>query len=96
MMKKKVTPKDSPPSAPPTRGGEAESRAEGPQLYTVGEWKGLPQWKCAWCPGDTLVSEDEMRAHIREVHLPKPEKPPARKLPLVDRFGNQLTVDGSQ
>lgn len=69
-------------------------RMIGPELFTVGEWKGLPQWRCALCPWDTLVSEAEMRAHIAEVHLPPPEKPPARVLPLVDRFGNPITVDG--
>lgn len=41
------------------------------QGFTVGTWKGLPQWRCNRCRWDTLASEEEMRAHIRERHAPR-------------------------
>jgi len=45
-------------------------------LYDVGECKGFPQWRCKLCSWDSLVSEDEMVAHIMIVHIlpPSPEE----------------------
>ena len=68
-------------------------KAEGPQLFTRGEWKGLPQWKCALCQWDTLKSEAEMMAHIREVHMPTPPKASLKPTGVVDRFGNQIMME---
>lgn len=59
-------------------------------LYTIGEWKGLPNYKCRHCPFSTL-DEAEIREHVLKRHAPRP--PQRRVVPeLVDRFGNPVTV----
>jgi hypothetical protein len=35
--------------------------------YDIGEWKGLPAYRCRLCPYDTL-DEREMRAHMEARH----------------------------
>jgi hypothetical protein len=68
--------------------------AQGPEQFTVGEWKaGIPRWQCALCPFDTVISEAVMRAHIAERHTPRPPKPTPVALPLLDRFGNPIIVE---
>jgi hypothetical protein len=92
---------------PPAEQEEAlqeEAKPEMPQAaampevpWTMGTWKGLPQWRCRLCPWDTLKGEAEMRKHIEEAHL---QKRPRRTvvLPLVDRYGNLIKreVDDGQ
>lgn len=64
-------------------------------LYVESAWKGLPQWRCRVCPWDTLKSEEEMRKHIEEVHLPPPAKPERVALPIVDKYGQPVVVKKS-
>lgn len=61
--------------------------------WELGEWKGLPQWRCSLCPWDTLVGEEAMLKHIADVHTPKPPRKVVQWLPLVDRYGNQMVVE---
>jgi len=79
---------ENPPSIPPASQGE-ESPPNA-QLYTKGEWKGLPMWHCTVCGWDTLVSEQEMIEHIEACHTPKPPRKVEVTLPIVDRFGNPI------
>lgn len=59
------------------------------QLYCVGEWSGLPQYKCTLCSFDSMRL-DAMQAHITAVHLPavsEPKRMPSGIL-VADKNGN--------
>lgn len=58
------------------------------QLYSVGEWSGLPQYKCTLCSFDSMRL-DAMQAHITAVHLPAVSEPKRIQSILVaDKNGN--------
>jgi len=94
--------KDTPPGLP--QGGRSTARGQGapPQGergaapepgYTVGRWRGFTKWTCDVCGWDTLKGESEILTHIRAAHTPRPRPAPkTRKLPLYDRFGNQIEI----
>ncbi|MGE5553297.1 MAG: hypothetical protein ACM3XZ_05160 [Betaproteobacteria bacterium] len=75
MSKKKRAAEDSQP---------AEERQ-----YDLGQWNGLPQYRCRLCPFDTL-DEAAMKRHIEERHTVRPATVPV-EVPLLDRFGNPIT-----
>jgi hypothetical protein len=55
--------------------------------FTVGKWGEFTQWKCAYCPFDTLEGEAAMLEHYHRVHAPVLAKA-VRKPETRDRFGN--------
>jgi len=57
---------------------------EQPQHWTEGAWKGLPQYRCKYCPFDTL-DEELMREHYLKVHLASQPTPPI-SVPVTDQF----------
>jgi len=65
------------------------------EMYELGSWKGLKQYKCKLCPYDTL-HENEIIKHIQERHLPKPKPKVKKVLPIYDRFGNLVEVEREQ
>lgn len=73
------------------RGGKRAPEAERP--FVVGTWRGRTQWRCRACPWDTLDGEAAIMEHIQAAHTPKPPPRRAVTLPLVDRFGNPITVE---
>lgn len=52
------------------------------QLFTVGAWHALPQWRCNLCPWDTLDGEAAMLAHLAERHAPKLARTSILGIPL--------------
>ena len=56
--------------------------------YSVREWAGRPQYKCNLCPFDSL-DEKEAKAHISDIHIPKPEK--LVKVKILDVHGIEIT-----
>lgn len=36
--------------------------------FVLGEWNGLPQWRCRFCAWDTLAGEDEALDHYIHRH----------------------------
>jgi hypothetical protein len=57
--------------------------------FSLGEWRGFEQYKCAFCAWDTL-DRDEMVLHLARLHAPKPAQ--RVELPLVDHKGDPLVV----
>lgn len=57
--------------------------------YTLGEWKGLPQYRCKFCAFDTL-NEPKILEHYASRHAPKPEPKPTPLIQSFDRWGNPL------
>lgn len=55
------------------------------QLYTMGTWRGMRQWKCKLCPWDTLEGEAKMLEHIASAH-----KPPPSPILIADKGGRQI------
>lgn len=68
---------------------EAEASQEDP-IFTMGSWKGLPQWRCVLCPWDTLDGEAAMLAHYQANHAPPPPPPAPVLIQAYDRFGNPI------
>ncbi len=64
--------------------------------YSLGSWQGMPQWKCNYCPWDTLDGEGEMLAHVAERHLPAPPLPQPGIIPVYDRYGNLVAPSGGE
>lgn len=60
------------------------SAAEPVLLFTNGTWAGRPQWRCAFCPWDTLESEAAMLEHYETVHKP-PEPPKPEGLIMIGK-----------
>lgn len=56
--------------------------------WTVSSWHGLPQWRCAQCPWDTLEGEEAMIAHIKAHHGPAIQAQPI--VQAYDARGNPL------
>lgn len=66
------------------------------ELYEVGWWKGMTQYRCKICQWDTLNGKEEMVQHIIACHLPQ-ESAEAPQILTADRFGNvveQLVEEG--
>ncbi len=70
---------------------EVEEAAEEENPYfTLGSWKGMPQWKCRFCPWDTLEGEGALMEHVVTVHgAGEPERRPGGIL-VADRYGNAV------
>lgn len=61
-------------------------------LWLVSKWGDYPQWRCMFCPFDTLNGETAILEHWREMHaLPAPVVTPAM-IPVYDRRGNLKSV----
>jgi hypothetical protein len=65
-----------------------EKVAQIKDLFEVGKWKGLQQWRCKLCQWDTLDGEAVMVEHIVSTHFPPPENSSGSKILRADRFGN--------
>lgn len=76
------------PAAVP-ESGQAAAQPQDTEHYTVGAWKGLPQYRCRHCPFDTL-HEKTIRRHVIERHVARPARQPVT-VPIYDRFGNLIT-----
>jgi len=37
--------------------------------YTVGEWAGIPNYRCAYCSFATVDGEEVMRQHLVDRHM---------------------------
>lgn len=55
-----------------------------PEHWTVGEWKGMPQFCCSYCPFDSL-DEESIREHYVKVHLASQPALPI-SVPAVDHI----------
>jgi len=73
MARKKAAPKKEPEEKP----------------YTLGKWRGHTQWKCRFCPWDTLVGEAAMLEHWATRHRPQPER---RLIQAYDAGGRPIDV----
>jgi hypothetical protein len=67
--------------------GKSPSPAE-KRFYTMGSWRGFPQWKCELCPWDTLEGEEKMLEHLASAHAPPPE--PKSPILIADKSGKQI------
>ncbi len=86
--KKKEDPGGQPPAAPePVEVAIPEVSENG--IYSIGQWNGLPQWRCIRCAWDTLESEDAMLRHYQDRHMTIVQPAP-KTLPVYDRWGNQV------
>ncbi len=56
--------------------------------YSIGEWRGLPQYKCNSCPFDSL-NEKSIKEHVIDRHIPAPVRPKV-EVKILDRFGNEV------
>jgi len=65
-------------------GGDCHHEEE--ELYEVGEWKGMRQWRCRLCPWDTLDGEGAMLAHLAAQHFP-PEERRRSGILVADKYG---------
>lgn len=68
-------------------GGGLAKIVEGPDgliLYVVGEWNGIPHYRCELCPFDTLAGEDAMIEHQLTAHAPKAQ---SSIIEIYDRRG---------
>ena len=63
-------------------------------FFMLGKWGEFTQWRCRFCPWDTLDGEAAMLEHYESVHKPPiPAKPPisaATSILIADRFGNPV------
>jgi hypothetical protein len=60
------------------------------ERYTLGTWNNYTQWRCAFCPWDTLRGRDVMLQHFVHVHVGLTAQPEAPRPVMYDRFGNRL------
>jgi hypothetical protein len=70
----------------------AEAVTTTPLLYTLGQWRGMTTWQCAFCPWDTLEGESAFYEHYRSQHAQpaEPDEPPPPTIPVADRWGNEI------
>lgn len=71
-------------------GGGLVEIVEGPDgqiLWVVGEWNGIPHYRCELCPFDTLAGEDTMIEHQLTAHAPRAQSSIIR---IYDRRGKQV------
>lgn len=61
--------------------------------FYASEWRGIRRWQCQACPYDSF-DLDAIAAHVERVHRPAPAPATVtvRRLPLYDRYGNQMSV----
>jgi hypothetical protein len=67
--------------------GSLAEIVEGPEgqiLYVVGEWNGIPHYRCELCPFDTLAGEDAMIEHQLTAHAPQAQ---SSIIQIYDRRG---------
>lgn len=57
---------------------------DGQILWVVGEWNGIPHYRCELCPFDTLAGEDAMIEHQLTAHAPKAQ---SSIIEIYDRRG---------
>jgi hypothetical protein len=62
----------------------------GREIWTVGTWGDLPQWRCALCTWDTLDGERAMAAHYLAVHAPPAPPAPPAIVQVYDRYGRPV------
>jgi hypothetical protein len=70
---------------------EAKAAYEPEQTFTLGQWGGIPQWRCTLCPWDTLDGEDAFWEHFAARHATPTPPPVPRAVFVADRFGNEVT-----
>lgn len=69
-----VAPEPEPVAPPP-----------GPALWDIGEWNGLPNYLCGFCPYAS-TEEQEIGEHVYARHMREPAAESPK--PRVDRYGN--------
>lgn len=85
----KSTAPERAPAAPPAE--EIAAAAPADDRYTVGTWKGLPNYECARCPFKTL-SEEAMHLHLGgHAQLDAAGKRPQVRGLILDRDGDPIT-----
>ena len=57
-------------------------------MWTMGRWGDMPQWRCAFCPFDTLDGEAVMLAHWQAEHAPPAPVVAPPIIQVYDRWGN--------
>jgi hypothetical protein len=60
--------------------------------YTVSYWHQKRKYNCKYCAFDTF-DYNELLKHVEEIHKPKKPVKTEKKVPIKDRFGQQM-VDG--
>ncbi len=74
--------------------------AEEEQLYTIGEWCGIKQYRCRFCPFDVLDDgtcdpEEEIYEHWLHRHFvptdEQPVAPPRGAILIADKSGREVT-----
>lgn len=58
--------------------------------YILGRWGGYTQWKCRYCPWDTLEGEQALIDHFTVTHNQPAENQHSSILLVADRFGNPI------
>jgi len=58
-------------------------------MYKIGQWKGLTQYKCLYCPFDSLEMDDAIRHYLLK-HAPRAGETPAPSVLVADRNGNPV------
>lgn len=72
--------------------GNEEAPAEGEyEHWTVGNWAGIPNYICKYCPYATVDGEDVIEAHYDARHN---AEVPQELTGLVDGNGNPITSSG--
>ena len=57
--------------------------------YTMASWGGHTQWKCNYCPFDTLEGEQIILEHIARNHF-NPLAPKPSLIAVADKRGNEI------
>jgi len=88
-----MDPKQSivPEAVSPEEKGESSGKSPPPveeRPYTIGTWRGFTQWRCKFCPWDTLEGEAAILEHLRSAHAPSPE--PKSPILIADKHGRQI------
>jgi len=92
-MNKKVISEQVISDQAPGEQAAPEPAVESP-YFTLGKWQGFVQWKCPFCPWDTLEGEQVALEHYNERHAAQtapPENPnPTGAILIANRFGDEL------
>ena len=64
-------------------------------MYQIGQWKGLTQYICLYCPFDSLEMDDAIRHYLLK-HAPRAGEMPSPSVLVADRNGNPVTQQATQ
>ncbi len=66
----------------------ASDQVKSEPLWVMGQWADMPQWRCSFCPFDTLDGEAVMLAHWQAEHAPPAPVVTPPTIQIYDRWGN--------